>query len=181
MQGPLARGLKSGAVMSFVYSTTNPCRVLIADRSSAVRSLVRRVLECAGSVFIIDETSDMNTTLKRAEADPIHLAYIGSNIASSNGLSVVQDIAKRCSDMRTVLMVEHITADLLRKGRIAGVGTFLAKPFYPAQVEHAFDLVFDEMDARSFEPLDVADLEREMVPSVPDEAAYADFRKAAQG
>lgn len=167
--------------MSFVYSTSNPCRVLIADRSSAVRSLVRRVLECAGSIFIIDETGDVDATMNRAETDAIHLAYIGSNITNSTGLSVVQDIAKRWSDMRTILMVENITADLLRKGRIAGVGTFLAKPFYPAQVEHAFDLVFDEMDARSFEPLSVADLELEMAPAVPDEAAYADFRKAAQG
>lgn len=167
--------------MSFEFSSSNPCRVLVADRSAAVRSLVRRVLESAGAVFIIDEASDVASTMDRVEKGPVNLAYVGSNVGSGTGLEVIQDMANRWSGLRSILMVENINTDLLRRGRLAGVGTFLAKPFYPAQVEHAFDLVFDEMDSRSFEPLSVADLELEMAPAVPDEAAYADFRKAVQG
>ena len=167
--------------MSFEFSADQPCRVLIADRSPGVRSLVRRVLECAGAVFIIDEADSVQSVSKRTSENPVHLAYISDNIGPSDSLDVIKAMATKWHGLRAVLMTEKITAELLTNGRHAGVGTFLTKPFYPAQVEHAFDLLFEELENRSFEPLTITDLEQEMAPVTPDDAEYTDFRKALAG
>jgi CheY-like chemotaxis protein len=112
-------------------------RVLIADDTSSLRLLVRRILD--GHEVV--EAGSGGEALDVLRASPVEVAILDVNMPDGNGLDVCRAIRRDPSHPATVVIV--ITAngamEAEQQALDAGADAFLAKPFSPRRLAVLID------------------------------------------
>ncbi len=114
------------------HPRSSTMRVLIADDSSSLRLLVRRILD--GHEVV--EAGSGSEALDVLRAAPVDVAILDVSMPDGNGLDVCRAIRRDPSHPATVVIV--ITAngamEAEQQALDAGADAFLAKPFSPRQL-----------------------------------------------
>jgi DNA-binding NtrC family response regulator len=132
-----------GHLMRAFERMRRPARLLLVDDSSTARTLVQRVLSASCFTFEIDETDTGQHALKLLRIVPYELAVIDFNLDGSiDGLETTCHARDASPDTKIILMSGTDNATIAQAARHFGVVSFLKKPFYATQVDHALHTVF---------------------------------------
>jgi CheY-like chemotaxis protein len=120
-----------------------PARLLLVDDSATARQLVRRVLAASQFSLEIDETDGGQHALKLLRLSPYDLALIDFNLQGTiDGLETACQAREAAPSTKILLMSASDNASIAQSARHFGVTSFLRKPFYAHQVDHALHTAF---------------------------------------
>lgn len=118
-------------------------RVMIVDDSRAMRMVVRRSLRLAGiPTTRVVEAGSVAEALRLLRRTPVDLVLCDWNMPGANGLRLLEALQQEpCwASVSSVLVSAEQDPRLVDDARRRGVGSFLAKPFTPAELRHALQL-----------------------------------------
>lgn len=132
-----------GHLMRAFARMRRPARLLLVDDSSTARTMVRRVLSASCFRFEIDETDSGQHALKLMRIVPYDLAVVDFNLSGSiDGLETACQARDAAPATKIILMSGTDNASIAQAARHFGVVSFLKKPFYAHQVDHALHTAF---------------------------------------
>jgi two-component system chemotaxis response regulator CheY len=104
--------------------------VLVVDDSSAVRTIVRKLLKELG-YRKIDEASDGEAALGKILENHYGLVIADWNMEPMNGLALLQEISasKKSAELNFIMMTADTSIAKVIEARHAGVAAFINKPF----------------------------------------------------
>ncbi|HZO28417.1 MAG TPA: response regulator [Chloroflexota bacterium] len=114
-------------------------RVLIADDSSSLRLLIRRILDDHEVV----EAGTGDAALDVLRTDPVDIAILDVNMPGANGLDVCRAIRQDPSHAATdvIVITANGATDAEQQALDAGADAFLAKPFSPRRLCELVDML----------------------------------------
>jgi CheY-like chemotaxis protein len=111
-----------------------PNRVLLVDDSSAMRSIVRKILGATRFPFGVSEAAEGGAALKLAGEGEFDIVFLDYNMPGFDGLETLTEFKRAKRRMTVVVMSSVPHASLAERVRAQGAA-FLKKPFFPADLE----------------------------------------------
>jgi CheY-like chemotaxis protein len=117
-------------------------KVLIVDDSMTVRKVVQRVL--ADSVFHMDcyEAPDGETALAYCDRVNFDIIFLDCNMPGLDGLATLDRLRLHNPEARVVMISGDRDKNYEARALKRGAAAFLAKPFYPRDIDAALHLLF---------------------------------------
>jgi CheY-like chemotaxis protein len=112
-----------------------PCRILMVDDSSTMRSIVRKILEGCRFPLEIADTIDGAGALKHLSAGKCDFVFLDYNMPGKDGIEMLTEIKHQYPGVGIVMMTSAIDEALAERARAAGAAAFLKKPFYPSDID----------------------------------------------
>jgi DNA-binding NtrC family response regulator len=114
---------------------SGPVRVLVVDDCSAVRAVIRKVLD--GSIFRIEveDAPDGEAALARCQAGGFDIVFLDCNMPGLDGLATLDRLIAHELRIKVVMMSDQWNADRELDALMRGAIAFLRKPFYPSDVD----------------------------------------------
>ncbi len=129
-QDAAAKGAVATAAASRPRSEDGVVQVLLADDDTAMRRLLKTVLEREG--FAIHEATDGLATLEALDTKPIDLVILDHDMPNLTGLGVLEEMRARVSLSQVpVIMLTARTDDTELEALELGAQDFLTKPVQP--------------------------------------------------
>jgi len=111
-----------------------PCRVLVVDDSSTMRSIVRKLVTGRGFPLDVSEASEGFAALKAVRDNAIDLVFVDYNMPGFSGLETISEFKREKRRLSVVLMTSQPDHTLPERARELGAA-FLKKPFYAADID----------------------------------------------
>lgn len=133
-------------------------RVLLAEKSSTMRKIVRLSLQALGDPEVV-ETTDGNEALRRFEMETFHLVLTDWDMPGKSGLDLLKAIRSRNAGIPVIMMTSDLDRDRLLKAIDAGATDYIVKPF-TAETRIKLEkrlrsMRYDDANLEPSEPLDV--------------------------
>jgi two-component system chemotaxis response regulator CheY len=124
-----------------------PARILIADDSKLMRSMVRGALE--HDRHAVFEAPDGRQALAAAERTAVDLVISDVNMPELDGFGLVRGLRERTQYRFTpILMLTTESSEAMKqRGREAGATGWLVKPFDPARLRQVVQQVLGRRPA----------------------------------
>jgi len=105
-------------------------QILVVDDSSAMRSIVRKLLAQLGYTDV-DEASDGATALTKINEKLYGLVISDWNMEPMNGQTLLERVraSKKFADLPFIMMTAESNPDKIIESKYAGVSSFISKPF----------------------------------------------------
>lgn len=112
-----------------------PCRVLVVDDSSTMRTIVRKIL--SGSRFQLDvsEAGEGASCLSRVRNGSVDVVFLDYNMPGIDGIATLGEIKRTNPNVDVVLMTSTQDDVIAKRAIHAGASAFLKKPFYTADID----------------------------------------------
>jgi CheY-like chemotaxis protein len=119
-----------------------PTRALVVDDSATVRKMVGKVL--AGSVFSIsvEEAATGEHALAMCEGGCFDIIFLDCNMPGLDGFDTLAGILTRNPDAKVIMMSGEADATKTARAHEAGALEFIAKPFYPRDIDRVLHMVY---------------------------------------
>jgi DNA-binding NarL/FixJ family response regulator len=104
-----------------------PVRILVADDHAVVRGGLRLLLENEPDLKIVAEVDNGADAVKRCLEGDIHLAVLDIAMPRLTGLQAARELARRCPDLRTLILSMHDREQYVSEGLLAGASGYVAK------------------------------------------------------
>jgi DNA-binding NtrC family response regulator len=114
---------------------SEPVGVLVVDASSAVRAVIRKVLD--GSIFqvAIEDAPDGEAALARCRAGGFDIVFLDCNMPGLDALATLDRLIAHDRRIKVVMMSGQCNADRELDALMRGAIAFLRKPFRPSDVD----------------------------------------------
>ncbi len=103
-------------------------KVLVADDSSTMRTIIRRSLEALGVSDTVD-AADGEEAVAKFTPGEFDLVLTDWNMPGKNGLEVIEDIRKVDANVPIVMVTTEGEKSRVMQAIQAGVSDYLVKPF----------------------------------------------------
>jgi DNA-binding NtrC family response regulator len=149
------------AIIKSYHRIASPTRVLVVDDSTAVRTIVQKILQ--GTVFNceITEADNGGIALARCRTAPFDVAFLDCNMPAMSGLETMRRLLLIQPDLKIVMISSEHSITRENEALHAGACAFLHKPFTSGDVDKvlhaAFGLRSPNLKVKGSEPsFDVA-------------------------
>jgi len=102
-------------------------RILIADDHAVVRSGLRLVLDHEPDLTIVAEADNGADAIERCLQADVHLAILDIAMPRMTGLQAARELARRCPDVRTLILSMHDREQYVSEALLAGASGYVAK------------------------------------------------------
>jgi len=104
--------------------------VLIVDDSSAIRTLIRSIVEDIGDINVLEASTGFEA-LKLLPVQPIDLALIDINMPDINGLELTNFIknSEQYRHIPVIIITTEASEEDKKKGLGLGAHAYITKPF----------------------------------------------------
>jgi DNA-binding NtrC family response regulator len=114
---------------------SGPVRVLVADDSSAVRAVIRKVLDNTIFRVEVEDAPDGETALARCQAGGFDIVFLDGNMPGLDGPATLGRLIAHERRIKVVIMSDRSGHDQELDALLRGAIAFLRKPFYPSDVD----------------------------------------------
>lgn len=112
-----------------------PCRVLVVDDSSTMRSIVRKTLAATRFPVQVTEVGHGGDAIERARTTEFDIVFLDYNMPGLSGLETITEFRRDAKQrLMFVLMTSAPDEAIATRARAKGAA-FLKKPFFPADIE----------------------------------------------
>jgi len=122
-------------------------RALIVDDEAPARAKVRRLLDAAGDVEVVDEAATGREALAAINRSRPDLVFLDVQMPGIDGFGVLGEIDARGDDAPYVIFVTANEQHAIRAFEV-GAADYLLKPFTPERFARALDRARDRIGAR---------------------------------
>lgn len=126
---------EAGILLNRVSHARIPCRALVVDDSSTMRSIVKKILAASRFNLDIAEADDGAKGLDQVRAGGIDVVFLDYNMPGLNGLATLAELKRAKPDVDVVIMTSAQDMAIADRALRAGASAFLQKPFYPADID----------------------------------------------
>lgn len=112
-----------------------PCRALVVDDSSAMRTIVRKVLQASRFSLEVVEADDGEKGLAHLRDEPVDVVFLDYNMPGLNGIATLSELKRSKPQVDVIIMTSVDDSGIGDRALRAGASAFLKKPFYPADVD----------------------------------------------
>jgi DNA-binding NtrC family response regulator len=112
-----------------------PCRALVVDDSSTMRSIVRKILMACRFSLEIADADDGLKGLEQVKAGGVDVVFLDYNMPGLNGLATLSELKRTRPQVDVVIMTSAQDQAIADRALRAGASAFLQKPFYPADID----------------------------------------------
>jgi DNA-binding NtrC family response regulator len=112
-----------------------PCRALVVDDSSTMRSIVKKILMACRFSLDIAEADDGVAGIEQVKAGGVDVVFLDYNMPGLNGLATLSELKRARPQVDVVIMTSAQDMAIADRALRAGASAFLKKPFYPADID----------------------------------------------
>ncbi len=112
-----------------------PCRALVVDDSSTMRSIVRKILLASRFKLEIAEAGDGAGAVQRVRDEPHDIVFLDYNMPGLDGFATLAELKRARPGVTVVIMTSTQDEAVATRARAAGAAAFLKKPFFPADID----------------------------------------------
>lgn len=112
-----------------------PCRALVVDDSSTMRSIVKKILMACRFSLDIAEADDGVKGIEQVKAGGVDVVFLDYNMPGLNGLAALAELKRAKPQVDVVIMTSAQDQAIADRALRAGASAFLQKPFYPADID----------------------------------------------
>jgi DNA-binding NarL/FixJ family response regulator len=116
-------------------------RVLLAEDHTTVREGLRLLLERAEDLEVIDEVSNGDDAVRRAQASDVDLLVMDLSMPGTSGLSALRNLRAVRPDAKVVILTRHADQTYLHEVLRAGASGYVLKQSRHAELLHAIRAV----------------------------------------
>jgi DNA-binding NtrC family response regulator len=128
-------GAEASVFLNRAARTRLPCRALVVDDSSAMRTIVRKVLQASRFSLEVVEADDGEKGLAHIRDEPVDVVFLDYNMPGLNGIATLSELKRSKPQVDVVIMTSVDDSGIADRALRAGASAFLKKPFYPADVD----------------------------------------------
>jgi len=115
--------------------TRLPCRVMVVDDSSTMRSIVRKTLAATRFPLEVTEVAQGGEAIELSRQGEFDIVFLDYNMPGFNGLETVTEFRRYAKRNATFVLISSMQDEaVIARARALGVA-FLKKPFFPADIE----------------------------------------------
>jgi DNA-binding NtrC family response regulator len=112
-----------------------PCRALVVDDSSTMRSIVKKILMACRFSLELAEADDGVKGIEQVKAGGVDVVFLDYNMPGLNGLATLTELKRAKPQVDVVIMTSAQDQAIADRALRAGASAFLQKPFYPADID----------------------------------------------
>jgi CheY-like chemotaxis protein len=112
-----------------------PCRALVVDDSSTMRSIVCKILSAARFPIEVSQAADGSSAIEQTRKTGVDIVFLDYNMPGLDGLATLTEIKRARPHIIVVIMTSAPEAEVASRALEAGAASFLKKPFYPADID----------------------------------------------
>jgi len=127
--------IEAGRLLNRVAHARVPCRALVVDDSSTMRSIVKKILTASRFSLDIAEADDGAKGLAQVRAGGVDVVFLDYNMPGLNGIATLAELKRAKPDVDVVIMTSVQDLAIADRALRAGASAFLKKPFYPADID----------------------------------------------
>lgn len=118
-------------------------KVMIADDHSLIREGIKQLLEFDGSLEVIAQAADGNETLEVLSEVKPDILLLDINMPNMNGLDVLQELKRKHSDMKILILTVHNEVEYLLKAVDIGADGYVLKDAGSDELKDAINRVIN--------------------------------------
>ena len=118
-----------------------PIRVLLADDHTLVRAGIRSLLENMEGIEVIAEAGDGREALRLVRTHRPDVVLMDIAMPGLNGLEAAARIAKKCPNVRVIILSMHVNEEYVLQALRAGAAGYMVKGADAAELEIAIRAV----------------------------------------
>ena len=118
-----------------------PIRVLLADDHTLVRAGIRSLLENMEGIEVIAEAGDGREALRLVRTHRPDVVLMDIAMPGLNGLEAAARIAKKCPNVRVIILCMHVNEEYVLQALRAGAAGYMVKGADAAELEIAIRAV----------------------------------------
>ena len=104
-----------------------PLKILIADDSSAIRSLLRFFIEHNTDWLVCGEAENGRVAVEKVTELKPHAVILDLSMPVMNGLDAAREITRRAPTVQIVMFTMHISEQLRKEAKEAGIKDVISK------------------------------------------------------
>jgi two-component system response regulator NreC len=112
-------------------------RIVLAEDHATVREGLRLLIESQTDLQVVDEVSNGQEALRRAQADDVDLVVMDLSMPVMSGLSAVRALRAIRPNLKVVVLTRHADQTYLHELLRAGVSGYVLKQSAHAELLHA--------------------------------------------
>lgn len=112
-------------------------KVMLADDHALVREGIRQLIETEGSINVIAEAKDGVECLSILKSVKPDILLLDINMPNKNGIEVLEEIRKRKSNLKVLMLTVHNEVEYLIKAVDIGVDGYILKDAGFAELKKA--------------------------------------------
>jgi DNA-binding NtrC family response regulator len=114
---------------------SEPVGILVVDASSAVRAVIRKVLDDSIFRVGVEDAPDGEAALARCRAGGIGIVFLDCNMPGLDALATLDRLIAHDRRIKVVMMSGQCSDDRELDALMRGAIAFLRKPFHPSDVD----------------------------------------------
>lgn len=118
-------------------------KVMITDDHALMREGIKRLLELDGEIEVIGEANDGVECLQLLKKLEPEVLLLDINMPNKNGIEVLQEIRKKKTSMKVLILTVHNEVEYLVKAVDIGVDGYILKDSESSQLKKAIYSVVD--------------------------------------
>jgi CheY-like chemotaxis protein len=122
-------------LMSNVIGVRLPCRVLVVDDSSTMRSIVRKILSATRFPLEVTEAEQGDEAIEFVRESDFAFVFVDQHLPGPSGLETISEMRRAQRNPTFVLMTSATDDAFMMRARAQGIRC-LKKPFFPADIEN---------------------------------------------
>lgn len=112
-----------------------PCRVMVVDDSSTMRSIIRKILAATRFPLEVTEVEQGGEAIELSRQGEFDIVFLDYNMPGFNGLETIGEFRRYAKREVTFVLISSMHDEaIITRARALGVA-FLKKPFFPADIE----------------------------------------------
>lgn len=119
-------------------------KVMIADDHSLMREGIRQLLEFDGSIEVIAEANDGEECLDRLQLFNPQVLLLDINMPKKNGIEVLEEIKRKKTDIKILILTVHTEIEYLIKAIDIGVDGYILKDSESNELKRAIYAVVND-------------------------------------
>jgi len=123
------------------HNQINPTRVLIVDDHALVRAGIRELIERIDGFAVVGEAGRGEEALRLIEKSTPDLVLLDITMPGMSGFEVLQEIGRRFSDIRVIILTMHEAREYAIQALRAGAAGYLPKSAASTELEEAIKAV----------------------------------------
>ena len=117
-------------------------KVMLADDHSLIREGIKQLLELDGSIEVIAQAADGNECLEiLADVNP-DILLLDINMPNMNGLDVLEEIKRKKSNVKVLILTVHKEVEYLLKAVESGVDGYVLKDSSSKELKETIQKVY---------------------------------------
>lgn len=118
-------------------------KVMIADDHSLIREGIKQLLEFDGSIEVVAQAADGNETIEVLSEVQPDILLLDINMPNMNGLDVLQELKKKRSGMKILILTVHNEVEYLLKAVDSGADGYVLKDAGSDELKDAINRVIN--------------------------------------